>query len=154
MRLISLPQRNLDEAVQLYEEGLQWSPVTIFPGNHLIHAFTAPNSQWWCWVDHNLLIALAGFERISWIDRCAEPYVAVSPKHRKQGLGKVLGEALLEKGLKDLNLHRIQTTVLNGSPSIPILEHLNFTKEGTLHKVRYKDGTYQDAHLFSWVRKE
>ena len=95
--------------------------------------------------------------------------LAISPTHRKAELQIRIGEAeargrgygreavglLLDYAFKDLNLHRVELTVLDGNdPAIRLYEGAGFVREGTLRQGAYIDGSYFDVIFMGILRDE
>lgn len=149
-----LEPKFLEKAVELYRMGAPFMPftvVTILPEQALA-ALTAPDSQWWVFMDGQYMIGLAGYEKIRPLDGVAEPYLAVPPGDRNKGLGTQIAGFLAERRF-DLNLRRIQTIVLEDAPSRKLLEPLGFKHEGTLKGLRLRRGVPVDGHLYALMKE-
>lgn len=148
-----LEPKFLDDAISLYRMGAPFmltTTITILPEQALA-ALTSPDSQWWIFLEEGKAVGLAGYERIRPIDGVAEPYLAVPPDSRKQGLGTQIAAFLFQRSI-DLNLRRIQTIVLEDAPSRKLLEPLGFKHEGTLKGIRLRKGVPINGHLYAYVK--
>lgn len=150
-----LEGRYIEEAVYLYQLGTPWTPSTtiIIQPEEVFAKLTAPNAQFWVFVDDDDKVqAMAGFENIQPIDRTAEPYVVVSEDNQNTGLGWKISQFLFERRLT-LNLRRIQSIVLEDSPSAKFLVKLGFKQEGVLNAMRLREGQPVNGLVFGWVKE-
>ena len=139
-------------AMRLYEQTIPWATTTMVekvPGSLWQQAFDSPNSMWWI-VGRG--IALIGFEEINSIDGVASPIISVDEACQKQGHGRKLAEVMRDIAFNTLNIRRIQSSLLADAPSIKLLEHLGFEKEGTSRAVRYRNGEYVDVVHYALIR--
>ena len=75
-------------------------------------------------------------------------------KHRK-GLGSEVCAAVVDYGFSQLNLNRIELSVLaNNQPALRLYEKLGFRKEGVLTDAEYRDSQYVDVILMAILRTE
>lgn len=155
MKALPLEGRFIEEAVKLYRLGTPWMPstVVIIQPEDAFAKLTAPNAQFWVFVDDDDKVqAMAGFENIQPIDRTAEPYVVVDETKQTTGLGWKISEFLFERRLT-LNLRRIQSIVLEDSPSAKFLVKLGFKQEGVLNAMRLREGQPVNGLVFGWVKE-
>ena len=95
--------------------------------------------------------------------------LGISPTHRKaelqirigeadarrRGYGKEAVDLLLDFAFKDLNLHRVELSVLDGNePAIRTYLSAGFVKEGTQRQAAYIDGRYVDLIFMGILRDE
>lgn len=95
--------------------------------------------------------------------------LGISPTHRKaelqirigeadargRGYGREAVELLVDFAFKDLNLNRVELTVLAGNePAIKTYLAAGFVREGTLRQAAYIDGRYVDVICMSVLRDE
>lgn len=153
MILVPLSSSTLPIATFLYREGVEWSTCTMpaLSDDAIAGALTSPDSVWWVAVEEDVVVGLGGFERIKWVDRVAEPYISLVPGVRNKGWGKALAADLVMKGVKDLGLKRMQTSILSTSPSKAILEWAGWECEGVLKGVRLKEGKRVDGLMYAKV---
>lgn len=150
----ALESKYVDTAAWLYCLGVEFSPytMTVIHPEQAVAALTAPDAQFWIYVRDGKIAGLGGFEKIRFIDRVAEPYIAVHPDFQRQGLGWEIAEHLWQ--MKEvLNLRRIQSIVLEDSPSREYLVNLGFKQEGVLKAMRLREGKPVNGLLFGWVRE-
>ena len=154
MQAIPLEGKYLEKAVELYRQGWALSPstvITIQPEQALA-ALTTPDAVFWVFEVEGEIVGLGGFEKIRPIDRVAEPYLSVLPRLQKKGLGWAISKFLWSRR-EVLNLRRIQTIVLEDSPTVKFLVKLGFKQEGVLEAMRLREGKPVDGLLFGWVRE-
>ena len=144
----------------LYLETVKWcSQTQRDPSTEDIHTvFSSPLSVWraaFTKDTHTLpaLVGLIGVERINWIDRTADPSIAIVPAARRKGWSLAVAEAFRELLFKQFAIRRLQTVILEGAPSRGLLERLGFVHEGTLRSLRWVDGRYIDGLLYAWVKE-
>ena len=95
--------------------------------------------------------------------------LGISPTHRKaelqirigesqargRGYGREAVELLLDFAFDDLNLNRVELTVVDGNqPAVRTYEGAGFLREGLLRQAAYIDGRYIDLVLMSILRDE
>lgn len=95
--------------------------------------------------------------------------LGISPTHRKaelqiriaeadargRGYGTEAVELLLDFAFRDLNLHRVELTVLAGNEAaIKTYRGAGFTEEGTLRQAAYIDGRFVDVITMGVLRNE
>lgn len=82
-------------------------------------------------------------------------YVILEEDFKRKGLMSEAVTEIIDYGFAKLNLYRLEALVgINNLASIKIIENHNFTKEGVLRQYfRIGDG-FEDAFLYSLLRKE
>ena len=150
-----LETKYLEQAVPLYRMGWDlalYTMTTIYP-EEAFAALTAIDARFWVLLDNGgEVMGLGGFEKIRPFDRTAEPYIALAPKHQKKGNGWTIAKNLWAEKDK-LNLRRIQSIVLEHSPTREYLENLGFKQEGVLKAMRLRLGKPVNGLLYGWVRE-
>lgn len=101
-------------------------------------------------------VGVTGFENILWNNGTAVVYIGIGDNSfRGQGIGKEALALTLEFGFQELNLHRIQLTVLSyNKPAIALYEKLGFKKEGVYREFIHRDGKRHDMYLYGILRNE
>ena len=158
MKVIPLSGRDREEAALLYLEGVPMAlrslPPDGIPLGAAYMALAAPDSQWWVLLDNEgKVMGLGGYERLNWLDGVGEPYIAIRQDKQGLGYGRSFANYIVHAGLNQLDLRRIQTTVLECSPSLGLLKKYGFKHEGTLRAIRQYDGKYVDAHCYALVKE-
>lgn len=86
------------------------------------------------------IVATAGLEQISWLNKTAYANYAVSEEHQRKGIGKKTFYLLLQKAFEELGLEKIYATVaLDNVASQKIIKSYGFQHEGVL-RGHYKIG--------------
>ena len=74
---------------------------------------------------------------------------------RGRGFGREAVALLLDFAFTDLNLHRVELTVLSDNqPAIRLYEGAGFVREGVLRQAAHIDGRYVDLILMAILRDE
>lgn len=153
-----LSKENYADAARLYAETTEWQFFTIPPvdPSAFIHVLTAPSSCFYELINkEDKFVGLGGLENIKWIDKTAEPVIVIAPELRgSPRVATKFAVSLFETLPKKLGIRRVHSIVLRDSPSIPLLKHLGFRHEGTLERVRYKDGLFLDADVYALMFEE
>ncbi|MCC9296308.1 GNAT family N-acetyltransferase [Clostridium sp. WLY-B-L2] len=107
-------------------------------------------------IEDKKIIGITGFENILWNNGAATIYIGIGEKnYRGCGIGMEALYLTMEFGFEELNLHRIQLTVISyNKPAIKLYEKLGFKKEGTYRQFIYRDGTRYDMYLYGILRSE
>jgi len=102
-------------------------------------------------LDDDSCIGHVGLYQVDHRIRKAEFAILIGdPDRRGTGIGKSVTSAVIEYGFAQLNLHRIELTVLAfNEPAIRLYEGLGFVKEGVQRDAQYRDGTYHDVILMA-----
>lgn len=62
---------------------------------------------------------------------------------------------VLNFGFTTLNLHRIEALVASWNiPSVKLLQHYGFTKEGTMREDYVVNGKHEDSDCYSLLKRE
>ena len=107
-------------------------------------------------VNTPLLIGFTGFTDIEWANQCSEMVLTIgSEKHRGQGIGREALGLALTYGFNELNLHRIQITVLEyNEPAIRLYEASGFQREGIYREFGKRDGKRYDMYLYGLLEPD
>lgn len=74
---------------------------------------------------------------------------------RDKGLGYFATSKILLHAFKNMNLHRIELSVLtNNIPAIKLYEKVGFKKEGISRQSVYKEGQFVDVQIMSILKNE
>lgn len=101
-------------------------------------------------------IGVTGFENILWNNGVATIYIGIgNESYRGVGIGREALSLTIEFGFEELNLHRIQLTVLSyNTPAIKLYEKVGFKREGTYREFIHRDNKRYDMYLYGLLRKE
>ena len=76
-------------------------------------------------------------------------------ENRGKGAGTFATKEMLNHAFYNLNLHRVELTVLDdNSRAINLYEKVGFVKEGTKRQCNFKQGKFVDMHMYSMLREE
>ena len=73
---------------------------------------------------------------------------------RNRGLGTLAASKVLTLGFRDLGLHTINTWVVEGNPSLRLIERLNFRFIGRQRQCHFMDGQACDRLLYDLLASE
>jgi RimJ/RimL family protein N-acetyltransferase len=106
--------------------------------------------------EHKELVGVTGFENISWNNGTALIYIGIGDeKNRGRGYAKEALRLTIDFGFEELNLHRIELTVLEyNEPAIKLYERLGFKREGVYREFIHRDGKRYDMYLYGILRSE
>lgn len=77
------------------------------------------------------------------------------PALRGKGYGSEMIDLMLEWGFYELNLHRIQLSVMEFNPgAVRLYERKGFRHDGRLREAIWREGRYWDEHVMSILRRE
>lgn len=75
--------------------------------------------------------------------------------YQGRGIGEEACRAVLRYGFRELNLHRVELTVLaHNESAIRLYKRLGFSVEGRLRHDQYRDGQYLDSIAMGLLRDE
>jgi RimJ/RimL family protein N-acetyltransferase len=111
-------------------------------------------------LDEEKLIGVTGFENIQWNNRVASIFIGIGEGgFRGKGIGKEAMSLTLDYAFNELNLHKLQLTVLQyNTAAIALYESLGFVKEGVFREFILRDKTRYDLINYGiihyeWVNK-
>ncbi len=107
-------------------------------------------------VESQSLIGTLGFVELEWANQTAELYIGLGdPNQWGQGYGREAMEIALRYGFREVNLHRIQVTVIAyNERAIALYERLGFVREGVFRQFGLRDGQRYDMLLYGLLRDE
>ncbi|MGH4121109.1 GNAT family N-acetyltransferase [Clostridium sp.] len=107
-------------------------------------------------LEHKEFVGITGFENIAWNNGTAIIYIGIGEeKHRGRGYAKEALSLTMEFGFEELNLHRIELTVLEyNETAIKLYEKLGFKREGVYREFIHRDGKRYDMYLYGILRLE
>jgi RimJ/RimL family protein N-acetyltransferase len=97
-----------------------------------------------------------GFHRTNERNRIVEAgRFAIHPDFRGRRIGDEVARRFQRRLLVDLDFHRIELQIYGfNERAIAHAERSGFVREGVKRKAYFKDGTWQDAVLFSLLRED
>jgi RimJ/RimL family protein N-acetyltransferase len=111
-------------------------------------------------LEDDKLIGVTGFENIQWNNRVATIFIGIGENgYRGKGIGKEAMSLTIDYAFNELNLHKLQLTVLQyNTAAIGLYESLGFIKEGVFREFILRDKTRYDLINYGiidyeWVNK-
>ena len=106
--------------------------------------------------EKNEILGLISLTSIDPIHRSAELHIMIgNTKNQGKGIGTFAVTAMLQHGFSNLNLNRIELTVLESNLRAQHLdEKCGFVKEGFKRESNFKNGKYVGMYFYSILRKE
>ncbi len=104
----------------------------------------------------NEVIGVCGYESILWNNGTAVIYIGIgSNKFRGRGLAKEAMTLAVEFAFYELNLHRLQLSVIAyNKNAIGLYESLGFTREGIVREFVHRDNKRYDLYLYGLLKEE
>jgi RimJ/RimL family protein N-acetyltransferase len=100
-------------------------------------------------------IGITALNNVDRVFKTATFWGAVGEKSfRNRGHGTLAGAKLLTLAFRDLGLHSVNTWVVDGNPSLKIVERLRFRFIGRQRQCHYIDGRPYDRLLFDLLASE
>lgn len=101
------------------------------------------------------MVGLYKIQNIDWVNRRYDSGYDVIRDHRGKGYAKLVLEAGVDFGFEILNMHRIDTEVLeNNIASFKSISWVGFKKEGIKRKCVHKCGKYLDSIFLGLLRED
>lgn len=102
------------------------------------------------------IIGITGFDDIQWNNGAATLFIGIGDKeHSGKGYGKEALKMLINFGFYELNLHRIQLSVIGyNDRAIGLYEGLGFVREGTYREFVNRGGSRTDLYLYGLLKSE
>lgn len=116
--------------------------------------YASARSRRWALADErDVLVGTCGFSNWSLPHSHAELVYDLAPTHWHKGLMGAAVEAALSWAFANAGFNRVHAFVMvTNQPSIPLLERLGFSREGTLAQYRVARGVPKDFHLYARLR--
>jgi RimJ/RimL family protein N-acetyltransferase len=102
------------------------------------------------------IIGITGFDDIQWNNGTATLFIGIGDReHTGRGFGKQALKMLIDFGFYELNLHRIQLSVIGfNDRAIGLYESLGFVKEGAYREFINRGGRRVDLCLYGLLKRE
>ena len=106
--------------------------------------------------EKDTLLGLVSLTSIDSIHRSAEFHIMIGNRNaQNHGAGTFALNEILRHAFCNLNLHRVELTVLESNErAIHLYEKTGFCREGTLKEAVYKDGAYCDMYLYAILKDD
>lgn len=102
------------------------------------------------------ILGLVSLTNIDWVHRTAYFGIMIGrTEYRGRGLGTFAVRAMLRHAFEDMNLNRVELTVLeDNEPARKLYEKAGFVQEGRFREAVFKEGRYRDLLFMAVLRKE
>lgn len=102
------------------------------------------------------VLGLISLLNINYINRCGEMHIMIgNSENRGKGLGTFAVTAMIDHAFDNLNLRRIELSVLEtNAAAIRLYEKTGFIREGIKRKSNYKNGEYISMILMGLLKEE
>lgn len=104
----------------------------------------------------NKIMGLVSLVSVNYMNQSAEFHIMIGNKENQgKGLGTFAVNAMLDHAFNNMNLQRIELTVLEDNERARSLyEYCGFVYEGRKRKAKYKDGRFVDMLMYSILKSE
>lgn len=101
-------------------------------------------------------IGVVSLTNINTINQSAEFHIMIGDEgSQNKGAGTYATKSMLSHAFENLNLNRIELTVLvDNYRAIKMYEKIGFRKEGELRNIYYKNGNFKNAYIYSILKEE
>ena len=136
-------EAGFEHCKEMHKKGMETHRISMF-------YFLLINKQ------TNLPIGECGFHTWNASHNRAEVFYNMKNENFKQkGLMKEALKTILEYGFTELKLHRVEALIdANNTPSLKLLQHYGFAKEGTMREDYVVDGKNEDSDCYSLLKWE
>lgn len=102
------------------------------------------------------ILGLVSLTSINYINRSADFHIMIGKQeYRNKGVGTFAVCEMLSHAFYNMNLHRVELTVLeNNIPARHLYEKCGFVKEGIKRLSAFKNGEYVNMFCYSILREE
>lgn len=98
------------------------------------------------------LISLTGIDSLN---QTAELHIMLAPEHQNKGAGSFAVKEMLSHAFRNLNLRRIELSVLNDNARAKhVYEKLGFQIEGVKKQAVYKNGKFKDMAFYAILKDD
>ena len=106
--------------------------------------------------DTSKLVGIVSLVGIDHLNQSAEFHILIgSEANQGKGAGTFATKEILKHAFLNLNLHRVELTVLESNKrAIRLYEKIGFVREGTKRAAKYKNGAFVDMYIYSLLKDE
>lgn len=106
--------------------------------------------------EENEILGLISLTSVDYMNQSAELHIMIgNNENQGKGIGTFAVNEMLKHAFNNLNLHRIELTVLEENErAIHLYEKVGFVKEGVKRRARYKKGKFVNVILYSILKEE
>lgn len=101
------------------------------------------------------ILGLVSLVSIDHMNQSAEFHIMIGEESQGKGMGTFALTEMLKHAFNNLNLQRIELTVLeSNSRARHLYEKVGFVKEGVKRKAKYKNGKFEDMLLYAMLKED
>ena len=100
----------------------------------------------------NQIVGVCGLTSIDLYNRRAEFSIYIAAEYHGNKHGEKALKTLLDHAFLNLNLNTVWGETVGENPAMFMFEKVGFEKEGLRREFYFKDGLYEDSHLYSIQR--
>jgi len=102
------------------------------------------------------ILGLVSLVSIDYMNQLAELHIMIGDNaNQGKGIGSFAVTSILKHAFYDLNLHRIELSVLTSNQrAINLYEKVGFVREGVKRKVKYKNGEFIDMYIYALLKED
>ena len=102
------------------------------------------------------ILGLVSLVSIDYQNQCGELHLMIGDKeNRGKGLGTFAIHAMLQHAFYNMNLQRVEFTVLEeNTRAWHLYERIGFVREGIKRKAKYKNGKFVNMVIYSMLKEE
>lgn len=106
--------------------------------------------------NENNILGVVSLTNIDSINQTAEFHIMIgNAENRGKGIGYFATKEILNHAFNNLNLHRIELSVLErNTRAIKLYENIGFKREGIKRKTTYKNGQFENTIIMSILKEE
>ncbi len=105
--------------------------------------------------ESNVILGLASLTNIDNINRsCTAHFMIGEAVNRGKGLGTFAIKEILKHAFMNLNLNRVELSLLSTNTVIYLYKKIGFTVEGTKRKAAFKNGSYVDVIEMAMLKED
>ena len=101
------------------------------------------------------ILGIVSLVSIDHMNQSGELHIMIgNNENQNKGLGTFAVKEMINHAFNNLNLHRIELTVLDSNKRAQHLyEKVGFVREGTKKQAKYKNGEFVDMHIYALIKE-
>ena len=106
--------------------------------------------------DNDEILGLVSLVTINYVNQSAEFHIMIGDEQNQgRGIGTFAVQAMLNHAFNNMNLHRVELTVLeNNARARHLYEKCGFVCEGRKREAKYKNGKFVDMLMYSMLKSD